>query len=101
MASYGDGLIHITNVDMWKDKLRITVLDTVEESEICILMTHDKAHELAVDLMNFAMGLITKELINKINSLPLEDKINNIPISNQKDIETDSKIVSIDSFRKG
>ena len=88
---YGDGLIYIKNIDIWKGKLRLTVLDTVEKSEMYIFMTHDKAHELAIDLMNSAMELVTRELV---------DKISNLPVSKQKDIEFDSDIVSLDSFRE-
>ena len=61
--SYGEGLIYIKNIDIWKGKVRLTVFDTTEESEMYIFMTHTEARDLAIDLTETAI-MILKEKEN-------------------------------------
>ena len=61
--SYGEGLIYIKNIDTWKGKVRLTMFDTTEESEMYIFMTHYEARDLAIDLTETAI-MILKEKEN-------------------------------------
>lgn len=61
--SYGEGLIYIKNIDTWKGKVRLTVFDITEESEMYIFMTHTEARDLAIDLTETAI-MILKEKEN-------------------------------------
>ena len=63
VPSYGEGLIYIKNIDIWKGKVRLTVFDTTEESEMYIFMTHTEARDLAIDLTETAI-MILKEKEN-------------------------------------
>ena len=61
--SYGEGLIYIKNIDIWIGKVRLTVFDITEESEMYIFMTHYEARDLAIDLTETAI-MILKEKEN-------------------------------------
>ena len=47
---YGTGLIYIKKVDIWKDKLRLTIFDSVEDSEMYVFMHPKTAHSLICDI---------------------------------------------------
>ena len=48
--SYGEGLFHISEVDIWKNKLRIKVVDLLMEKEQWIFMSLKEAQSLVNDL---------------------------------------------------
>ena len=48
--SYGEGLYNISEVDIWKDKLRIKVVDLVNEKEQWIFMGPKEAQSLVNDI---------------------------------------------------
>ena len=48
--SYGEGLYNISEVDIWKDKLRIKVIDRVNEKEQWIFMGPKEAQSLVNDI---------------------------------------------------
>ena len=47
---YGTGLIYIKRVDIWENKLRLTIFDSVEESEMYVFMHPETAHSLICDI---------------------------------------------------
>ena len=47
---YGSGLIYIKKVDIWEDKLRLTIFDSVEDSEMYVFMHPKTAHSLICDI---------------------------------------------------
>jgi len=47
---YGDGIFHIKNVDIWKDKLRLTVSDFSDGEEQFIYMGPSDAQKLVNDI---------------------------------------------------
>jgi len=49
---YGDGLIYIKNIDIWKGKLRLTIFDSIEEEEWFVFMPYNEAWRLGNDIMN-------------------------------------------------
>jgi len=48
--SYGEGLYTISEVDIWKNKLRIKVVDNVNEKEQWIFMGPKEAQSLVNDI---------------------------------------------------
>ena len=56
---YGNGLIYINSIDEWKNKIRLTVIDCVEETEMYVLLTPNTACNLAKDL-SFLSNLALK-----------------------------------------
>ena len=57
---YGNGLIYISSIDEWKNKIRLTVIDSVEETEMYVLLTPKTACNLAKDL-SFLSNLVSTE----------------------------------------
>ena len=54
---YGEGLIYIKNIDIWQGKLRLTMLDTIKDTEMYIFMTRHEARDLAIDIMKIALEI--------------------------------------------
>jgi len=69
MAYYGNGLIYIKNIDIWKDKLRLTVYDSIEESTTYIIMSCTDGISLSNDIMN--------EVLSELNRRDEENKKKN------------------------
>ena len=57
---YGNGLIYISSIDEWKNKIRLTVIDSVEETEMFVLLTPKESYNLAKDL-SFLSNLVSTE----------------------------------------
>ena len=49
---YGDDLIYIENVELWKGQLRLTVFDSTEESTMYVFMSFKEAWKLGTDILN-------------------------------------------------
>ena len=69
MTYYGNGLIYIKNIDIWKDKLRLTVYDSIEESTTYIFMSCTDGISLSNDIMN--------EVLSELNQRDEENKKKN------------------------
>ena len=69
MAYYGNGLIYIKNIDIWKDKLRLTIYDSTEESTTYIFMSCTDGISLSNDIMN--------EVLSELNRRDEENKKKN------------------------
>lgn len=69
MTYYGNGLIYIKNIDIWKDKLRLTVYDSTEESTTYIIMSCTDGISLSNDIMN--------EVLSELNRRDEENKKKN------------------------
>ena len=69
MTYYGNGLIYIKNIDIWKDKLRLTVYDSIEESTTYIIMSCTDGISLSNDIMN--------EVLSELNRRDEENKKKN------------------------
>ena len=69
MTYYGNGLIYIKNIDIWKDKLRLTIYDSTEESTTYIIMSCTDGISLSNDIMN--------EVLSELNRRDEENKKKN------------------------
>tara|TARA_R100000750_G_C2338273_1_gene93052 strand:- start:814 stop:987 length:174 start_codon:yes stop_codon:yes gene_type:complete len=49
---YGDDLIYIENVELWKGQLRLTVFDSTEECTMYVFMSYKEAWKLGTDILN-------------------------------------------------
>ena len=67
--SYGEGLYNISEVDIWKDKLRIKVIDRVNEKEQWIFMGPKEAQSLVIDSYKDPINTFSTNIMGTVNIL--------------------------------